>query len=211
MSRYRNALAGQREAIRALWGAVGRGARVRPDPRRRLDDGAEFSLRIHIPPDLSAGATVRPDAPAPPHIYTRSRSTSGSSSTAGRTTARASTGRSSTRWSNFLTPACRQDRLDDHAERNARRELAGRQRAVWEIPGRGYAVERVYDEGGGSWVVSLDLMIEETVLGERVKSRAVAYPVRVVRYDVDRELNPWGLALDCLAGVPRAIELEETP
>ena len=109
----------------------------------------------------------------------------------------------------FLTPACRQDRLDDHAERNARRELAGRQRAVWEIPGRGYSVERVFDEGGGSWVVSLDLMIEETVLGERVKSRAVAYPVRVVRYDVDREMNPWGLALDCLAGVPRAIELEK--
>ena len=45
------------------------------------------------------------------------------------------------------------------------------------------------------------------MLGERVKSRAVAYPVRVVRFDVDRELNPWGLALDCLAGVPRAIEL----
>ena len=56
-------------------------------------------------------------------------------------------------------------------------------------------------------MVSLDLMIEEMVLGERVKSRAVAYPVRVVRYDVDRELNPWGLALDCLTGVPRAIEL----
>jgi len=28
----------------------------------------------------------------------------------------------------------------------------------------------------------------------------------VVRYDVDREWNPWGLALDCLAGTPRAIE-----
>ena len=77
---------------------------------------------------------------------------------------------------------------------------------MWELPGRGYAPERVFHEGAGSWVVSLDLMIEETVLGERVKTRAVAYPVRVVRYDVDREWNPWGLALDCLAATPRAIE-----
>ncbi|MCY3810307.1 MAG: TIGR03746 family integrating conjugative element protein [Gammaproteobacteria bacterium] len=207
MSRYRNALAGQREAIRALWGAVG----VALVCALILGIGwmtAPNDLRIHIPPDLSAGATVRPDAPAPPHVYTFGLYI----------------WQQLYRWPNdgareypakldalvhFLTPACRQDRLDDFAERNARRELAGRQRAVWEIPGRGYAVERVFDEGGGSWVVSLDLMIEETVLGERVKSPAVAYPVRVVRYDVDRELNPWGLALDCLAGVPRAIELAE--
>ena len=76
-----------------------------------------------------------------------------------------------------------------------------------EIPGRGYATDRVYDEGAGSWIVSLDLQIEETVLGQPVKTRLAAYPVRVVRYDVDRELNPWGLALDCLADVPRVIEL----
>ncbi len=50
-------------------------------------------------------------------------------------------------------------------------------------------------------------MIEETVLGERVKDPAPSPTrLRVVRYDVDRELNPWGLALDCLAGTPRVIE-----
>ena len=207
MSRYRNVLAGQREAIRALWGAVG----VALVCALILGVGwmtAPSALRIHIPPDLTAGATVRPDALAPPHIYTFAIyiwqqlyrwPSDGAREYRAKLDGLAP----------FLTPACRQDRLDDFAERNARRELAGRQRAVWEIPGRGYAVERVYEEGGGSWVVSLDLMIEETVLGERVKSRAVAYAVRVVRYDVDRELNPWGLALDCLAGVPRAIELEE--
>ncbi len=204
MSRYRNELAGQREAIRALWGAVG----VALVCAVILGIGwmtAPNSLRIHIPPDLGTGATVRPDTPGPAHVYTFALyiwqqlyrwPNDGSREYRAKVDALAG----------FLTPACRQDRLDDHAARNARRELADRQRAVWEIPGRGYAVERVFDEGAGSWVVSLDLMIEETVLGERVKSRAVAYPVRVVRYDVDRERNPWGLALDCLAGVPRAIE-----
>ncbi len=207
MSRYRNELAGQREAIRALWGAVG----VALVCAVTMGVGwmsAPSELRIHIPPDLTVGATVRPNMPAPPHIYTFALYI----------------WQQLYRWPSdgaleyrakldslvhFLTPACRQDRLDDYAERNARRELADRQRAVWEIPGRGYRAERVFDAGSGTWVVSLDLMIEETVLGERVKSRAVAYPVRVVRFDVDRELNPWGLALDCLAGLPRAIELAQ--
>ena len=69
MSRYRNALAGQREAIRALWGAVA----VALVCALILGVGwmtAPSALRIHIPPDLTAGATVRPDAPGPPHVYT---------------------------------------------------------------------------------------------------------------------------------------------
>ena len=204
VSRYRNELAGQREAIRALWGAVA----VALACALVLGVGwmtAPSALRIHIPPDLTAGATVRPDDPGPPHVYTFALyiwqqlyrwPSDGAAEYRAKLDALV----------HFLTPACRQDRLDDFAERNARRELAGRQRAVWELPGRGYAPERVFHEGAGSWVVSLDLMIEETVLGERVKTRAVAYPVRVVRYDVDREWNPWGLALDCLAGTPRVIE-----
>jgi len=207
LSRYRNELAGQREAIRALWGAVG----VALTCALVLGVGwmtAPASLRIHIPPDLTAGATIRPDAPRPPHVYTFALYIWQQLYRWPSDGAREYQGQLDTLVS-FLTPACRQDRLDDYAERNARRELAGRQRAVWELPGRGYAPARVFEEGVGRWVVSLDLMIEETVLGERVKSRAVAYPVRVVRYDVDRERNPWGLALDCLAGVPRAIELAE--
>ena len=204
MSRYRNELAGQREAIRALWGAVA----VALACALILGVGwmtAPSALRIHIPPDLTAGATVRPDDPGPPHVYTFALyiwqqlyrwPSDGAKEYRAKLDALV----------HFLTPACRQDRLDDFAARNARRELAGRQRAVWELPGRGFAPERVFHEGAGSWVVSLDLMIEETVLGERVKTRAVAFPVRVVRYDVDREFNPWGLALDCLAGTPRVIE-----
>ena len=207
MSRYRNELAGQREAIRALWGAVA----VALACALILGVGwmtAPSALRIHIPPDLTAGATVRPDDPGPPHVYTFALyiwqqlyrwPSDGAVEYRAKLDALV----------HFLTPACRQDRLDDFAARDARRELAGRQRAVWELPGRGYAPERVFHEGAGSWVVSLDLMIEETVLGERVKTRAVAYPVRVVRYDVDREWNPWGLALDCLAGTPRVIERGE--
>jgi hypothetical protein len=33
-----------------------------------------------------------------------------------------------------------------------------------------------------------------------VKQTAIRYPLRVVRYPVDAEANPWGLALDGFAG-----------
>ena len=204
LSKYRNLLADQREAMRALWAAVGVGLACAV----LMGVGwmtAPSSLRIYIPPDLSGGATVEADMPLLPHVYTFAMyiwqqlyrwPQDGARDYADKVRA----------LSAFMTPSCHQDRLDDHERRNSRRELSGRQRAVWEIPGRGFTPERVRVEGSGSWVVWLDLHIEETLLGEPVKSRLVSYAVRVVRYDVDRERNPWGLAIDCLAGVPRAIE-----
>ncbi len=116
---------------------------------------APSALRIHIPPDLTAGATVRPDDPGPPHVYTFALyiwqqlyrwPSDGAVEYRAKLDALV----------HFLTPACRQDRLDDFAARNARRELAGRQRAVWELPGRGYAAERVFHEGAGAgWCRSI--------------------------------------------------------
>ena len=58
-------------------------------------------------------------------------------------------------------------------------------------------------------MVGLDLHVQETYRGERVKDRLIHFPVSVVTYDVDPELNPWGLALDCYAAAPRRIEVVE--
>ena len=109
---------------------------------------------------------------------------------------------------NYLTPACFQERQDDFKEKKSRNQLTNRQRSVWEIPGRGYSPKRVTQESDSSWLVYLDLHISETMFGEPVKDRLVSYPLRIVRYVADRELNPYNLALDCFAGVPRAIEAE---
>ena len=109
----------------------------------------------------------------------------------------------------YLTPGCFQDRLDDYDHKKARNELAGRERAVWEIPGRGFSNKRVIATSNSSWWVSLDLHVTETYRGEKVKNRLINYPLRVVRYDVDPELNPWGLAIDCFASAPRNIVIED--
>ena len=105
----------------------------------------------------------------------------------------------------FFTPACFDERLQDlHARA---REIDGRQRSVWEIPGRGFSNARVQVVAPDQWVVGLDLHVQETYRGERIKDRLIHYPLRVVAYDVDPQANPWGLALDCLAEVPRVIEI----
>jgi integrating conjugative element protein (TIGR03746 family) len=108
----------------------------------------------------------------------------------------------------YFTPACFEERLQDLASRE--REIAGRVRSVWEIPGRGFENGRVQVVAANQWLVGLDLHVQETYRGERVKDRLIHYPLRVVAYDVDPQSNPWGLALDCLADVPRVIEVRDT-
>ena len=53
------------------------------------------------------------------------------------------------------------------------------------------------------------MQIEETLLGESVKTRYINYPIRVVRYNVDPQSNIFGLAIDCLADKPRRIKIEK--
>jgi integrating conjugative element protein (TIGR03746 family) len=78
-------------------------------------------------------------------------------------------------------------------------ELTGRVRALYEAPGAQYADSRVEVLGPNAWTVTIEAVIEETVAGMPVKHTRIRYPLRVVRYDVDRELNPWGMAIDGFA------------
>ena len=76
-------------------------------------------------------------------------------------------------------------------------ELRQRTRQMTEIPGLGYAANRVLSDGQAAWTVLLDMQLMESFRGQPVKDAFIRYPIRVVRYDVDRERNPWRLAIDC--------------
>jgi hypothetical protein len=76
-----------------------------------------------------------------------------------------------------------------------------------EIPGLGYRPERVQVLGGNAWKALVDLQLQETQSGVTVKDTYIRYPLRVVRYDVDREKNPWQLAIDCF-GTDRPARLD---
>ena len=99
----------------------------------------------------------------------------------------------------YLTPSYRQQ-LKDDIERRPRGELRDRVRVFKPVAGSAYHESDV-ELLGDSWLVWLDVNISETVLGQPVKDITLRYPVHVVRYDTNREMNPWQLALNGNGGL----------
>lgn len=119
----------------------------------------------------------------------------------------------------YLTPAC-YTRLDhDFQVRRNGGELRERTRGVYELPGHGYSslvhdgdkrpFPRVETLSRDAWRVTLDVAIEEYYQNEPVKKALVRYPLQVVRYAIDAEKNPWGLAIDCTDAAPQRLVAEE--
>lgn len=106
----------------------------------------------------------------------------------------------------YLTPACRAQLEQDYRQRRDAGELRDRVRGVYEIPGRSFHHKRVEVLDRDRWTVTLDLTVDEYYRAEPVKRALARYPLSVVRYDVDAEKNPWGLALDCFARPPQKLE-----
>ena len=152
-------------------------------------------LRVHVPPDLRSGAVMTAGEIPPANVYAFAHyifqqlnhwPQNGDKDY----------GAAIFRLAAYLTPRYRAELEADLNLRGRRGELTHRRRGVQELPGHGYEERRVDVLGNGTWVVWLDLSISEWVEGMTVKQTAVRYPIRVVRYDVNPELNPWGLALD---------------
>ena len=110
----------------------------------------------------------------------------------------------------YLTPEFVDELKADFEAKKTRHELQSRQRSVNEVPGRAYETSRVKIESSDSWIVYLDLQVIETVGGQTIKNTALRYPLKIVRYDVNPELNPFGLALAGFETVPdRLLTSEE--
>ena len=97
----------------------------------------------------------------------------------------------------FLTPGCRAALEADMNTKQEQGELRQRVRAIQEIPGQTYTRQRVQIETSSAWNIWLDVNVTESIGGHPVKDVLLRYPLRVVRFDVDKEVNPWGLALAC--------------
>lgn len=116
---------------------------------------------------------------------------------------------------NFVTPRCKQWLETNMNQKAQSGELNQRTRSLMEWPGRGFLASRVIAQGGSddSWTVLLDLQLLETMKGQVVKDVAVRWPVPVVRYAIDLQRNPYGLAVDCNAEtMPGRLEIgDRTP
>lgn len=169
---------------------------------------AHHNLTAHVPPDLSTGTSLRVGAgevPSP-NVYQfafymwqqlNHWVADGSKDYGAQIYA----------MQHYVTPSCRAQLIADMTKRNTDGELFRRTRAVMEIPGLGYRPDRVQVLGPSSWQVLLDTQLRETQSGVDVKDTFIRYPIKVVRFDVNREQNPWQLAIDCF-GNERPARLE---
>jgi len=76
--------------------------------------------------------------------------------------------------------------------------------------GGAYDSENVEKLADGSWVVNLLFRVTEYNGSSVVKDVDIKYPVHVVRYDVNREMNHWGLALAGFSHEPQRIKMHFT-
>ncbi len=194
MRRYRYEIDNVRAHLRSLWAVIAIQVLVIVALWFGWSRAPE-RLTVHIPPDLRSGATLAVGEVSPPNIYAfafyifqqLNRWPEDGATDYGRAIFRVSP---------YLTPRYRADLIAELEQKGRQGELAYRVRGVQEIPGHGYEERRVDVLNEDAWIVWLDLDLLESVKGMTVKRTAIRYPLRIVRYAVDLEANPWGLALD---------------
>ncbi|WP_423227258.1 PFL_4703 family integrating conjugative element protein [Pasteurella multocida] len=167
---------------------------------------APRNLTVHNPPDLRAGSS-RPWWEVPPSTVYSFGFYIFQQLNRWPTNGREDYRRNIPALSPYLTPSCQNYLEQDYKDRDTHGELNGRVRGVYEIPGRGFNSKRVEVLSHDSWIVNLDLAVDEYYgEGDQVKRSLVRFPLHIVRYDIDAEKNPWGLALDCYADMPKRLE-----
>ncbi|MDP8185319.1 PFL_4703 family integrating conjugative element protein [Phocoenobacter skyensis] len=168
-------------------------------------------LQVHNPPDLRAGSQ-RPWWEVPrPTVYAFAYETF---QQLNRWTLNGAEDykKNITRLKPLLTPSCEAFLLKDYEDRQYYGELNDRTRGVYEIVGRGFSENKVLVHSRDSWTVNLDLSVDEYYRDEAVKRVLTRFPVSIVRMDVDKKKNPWGLGFNCYSSTPlrlKAIEKKE--
>ena len=167
---------------------------------------APRDLNIHIPPDLRAGSSRAWWEVPQSTVYSFGFYVF-QQINRWPTNGREDYSRNIQALSPYLTPSCQKFLEKDYAERDSYGELNERVRGVYEIPGRGFNNKRVEILSRDSWIVTLDLAVDEYYgEGDQVKRTMTRFPLHIVRMDVDAEQNPFGLALDCYADIPKRLE-----
>jgi integrating conjugative element protein (TIGR03746 family) len=208
MQRYRYEIDNVRSHLRSLWAVIGLLLLV----ILALWIGwmrMPANITVHIPPDLRSGSVMALDEVPPANVYAftfyifqqLNRWPDDGAEDYGKAIFRIAP---------YLTPGFRNKLITDMETKGKQGELAHRVRSLQAIPDHGYEERRVDVLSKDVWVVWLDLELRESVKGMTVKQTSIRYPIRVVRYSVDAEANPWGLALDGFAADgPRRLSEDE--
>ena len=208
MRRYRYEIDNVQSHLRSLWCVIGFQALV----ILALWFGWSQSpknLRVHVPPDLRSGAVLAAEEVPPANVYAFAFYIFQQLNRWPENGAR-DYGKAIFRLAPYLTPRYRNDLIVDMELKAKRGELTYRIRGMHEVTGHGFEERRVDVLASNVWVVWLDFDLLESVKGMTVKQTTIRYPLRIVRYAIDPESNPWGLALDGYEGDgPRRLSADE--
>ena len=108
----------------------------------------------------------------------------------------------------FLTPKFKQTLLQDYRDRQSHGELQDRLRHLQGVNGASFDVRDIEALGHDTWLVHLQMRLSEhmNMNGNAVKEVILRYTLRVVRYDAQSKVNPWGLALDGFVENPERVQ-----
>ena len=209
MKRYRYEIDNVRSHLRSLWAVIGLQVMIIAAVWIALVR-LPSTMTVHIPPDLRSGASLALREVPRANVYTfafyilqqLNRWPNNGAQDYGAAIFRVSA---------YLTPEFRETLIEDMHLKSRVGELTHRVRGLQAIPGEGFSERRVDIVSNDEWHVWLDLELSESVQGMTVKHTRIRYPLRVVRYAVDAEANPWGLALAGYASPgPTRIEAKTT-
>ncbi|EBY5131480.1 TIGR03746 family integrating conjugative element protein [Salmonella enterica subsp. enterica serovar Brazzaville] len=165
---------------------------------------APRQLTVYLPPDLRA-ASQRPWWEVPPATVYAFAFSVFQQINRWPTNGEADYPRNISALRAYLTPGCYSQIDREFHQRQQNGELRDRVRGVYEIPGRGFSDKQVQILDRDNWIVTLDLTVDEYFHSEPVKRAMVRYPIKVLRYNIDQQKNPWGLALDCFSSPPQKL------
>ncbi|CBL45394.1 probable phage associated protein [gamma proteobacterium HdN1] len=95
----------------------------------------------------------------------------------------------------FLTDKYQRTILDEIETGKLRGTLKGLQRRLQVLPSSVYSDSSV-EVVGNYWRVWIDVKITDSIKNMKVNDGVHRLAVRVVRYDINRDANPWQLAID---------------
>lgn len=157
-------------------------------------------LRIYLPPDLSQGAMIQPETINKNTVYSFAYQIFTAINTWTQD-GQEDYSNNINAYRNYLSSHFYQTLLEDMKARQQEGALS-RQRLVSGITGLGYSSSSVEVLGKDTWLVTLQLQIQESVDGALVKQIEENYPLVVTRVNTSVQINPWGLIISGFKSPP---------
>jgi len=101
----------------------------------------------------------------------------------------------------YLTPKFQNELLQEYEELKVAGEVQ-RQRSIQGLAGSVFESSTVKRLSADSWEIDLKVRLVEYRNNQIVKDIEMLYPLKVIRWDISGEKNPYGLALDGFVSPP---------